>query len=119
MNYAAILHSHALFWLLAVILFVVTVILIKKQKEKPAKIVQMTLRLMYVLTLATGGWLLLQYTTSNTILKGILAVWLIYVMEMITTRSKNGTLTGNLKSFYWIQFAIALIVVLYFGYVVT
>jgi uncharacterized membrane protein SirB2 len=117
MNYAALLHSHALFWALALLLFGVALLLHSKGKKKGAKITQMILRLMYVLLLFTGIYMIVllgfQYML---IIKGILAIGLIYTMEMILVRGSKGTFRGNQRMIYWAAFLILLIVVLILGY---
>ncbi|WP_096440642.1 DUF1516 family protein [Alteribacter populi] len=115
----AMLHTHALGWFVAIILFVVTVILLRTNRSKGAKIVQMTLRLFYVIVIVTGAFMVINNFWWGTGVKALLAVWLIYTMEMISTRMKKGTLDNKGKMIYWSQFGILLIIVLYFGYVVT
>lgn len=117
--YQIFLHSHSLFWLLAVILFLLVVFFHRSAKAKPAKISHMILRLFYILLLITGIGMLLMNLNWATAVKGVLAIWLIYTMEMIGTRMGKGTLTGTFKISFWVQFIIALIVVLYFGFIVT
>ncbi|NJP36781.1 YisL family protein [Bacillus luteus] len=119
LSYDVFLHSHSLFWLVGVILFALITIFYNKGKAKPAKIMHMVLRLMYILLLITGVTMVIMNFYWATAVKGILAFWLIYTMEMIATRTGKGTLTGGFKTNMWIQFAIALVVVLVFGFVVT
>ncbi|MDG5786831.1 YisL family protein [Evansella sp. AB-P1] len=123
----AFLHSHALFWLITIILFLLTVLFIKNGKGKISKIFQMTLRLFYVLVTVTGLFLI--YINDFSLrqgqfhwefyVKGLLAFWLIFVMELITTRMAKGTLKGKGHLLFWGQFIVALLLVLYFGYGVT
>ncbi|SES04341.1 YisL family protein [Salisediminibacterium halotolerans] len=116
MNYSLFLHSHSLFWLIAVVLFGLIAVFISNGKPKPAKIMQMSLRLMYVLLLVTGGIMLLMNFWWANAVKAILAVWLIFVMEMTSTKMSKGLLTAKQKPIWWGQFVIALAAVLYFGY---
>ena len=119
-HYSTFLHSHALFWLVMLILFFLTIVFIKTGKAKAGKIMQMSLRLFYVFVLITGvALVIINGFHWTSIVKSILAIWLIYVMEFISTRSGKGTLVGTAKVAYWAQFIIALVLVLYFGYVVT
>lgn len=117
-HYFAFLHSHTLFWFITLVLFVLTVSFIRGGKGKVSKVLQMTLRLFYVLVLITGGALVLIHMSLLAVIKGALAFWLIFVMEMITNRMAKGTLTGNSKRIFWIQFVVAVVLVLYFGYFV-
>ncbi|MDQ0256526.1 putative membrane protein SirB2 [Evansella vedderi] len=124
--YSGILHTHALLWLLAIVLFFLIVIFLNKGKGKIAKILQMVLRLFYVLLLVTGVILIyindFELRTGfhwESYVKGALAFWLIYVMEMISTRMSKGTLDNRGKLTYWVQFVVAFILVLFFGYVMT
>ncbi|ADU31268.1 YisL family protein [Evansella cellulosilytica] len=117
---AYILHSHALFWFVGIVVFFLTVIFINNGKAKASKILQMVLRLMYVLLLVTGIWLIvLNGFYWSAVVKGLLAIWLIFVMEFISNRMAKGSLSGKGKAIFWIQFIVAFVLVLYFGYVVT
>ncbi|WP_147803531.1 DUF1516 family protein [Alkalicoccus halolimnae] len=117
--YQIFLHSHSLFWLLGVILFVLIAVFYRQGKAKPAKIMHMILRLFYILLLVTGIGMVIMNFYWATAVKGLLAFWLIYTMELIATRSGKGTLTGSTKKSFWIQFVIALVLVLVFGFGVT
>ncbi|PYZ97368.1 hypothetical protein CR205_01830 [Alteribacter lacisalsi] len=119
MNYTAMLHTHTLAWFVMLILFAVTIILLRSGKAKGGKIVQMTLRLFYIFVLVSGGTLLIMNPYWATVVKGILAVLLIFTMERISTGTKKGTLQGSQPMVLWTQFAILSIIVIYFGYFVT
>ncbi|MCA1030996.1 YisL family protein [Bacillus timonensis] len=106
-------HAHITSWLVALILFFVAVSLHKAGKEKGSKIVHMTLRLFYLIIIATGVVLLLGveqlsglYHVKATV--GILAIGL---MEMVLVRTKKGKST-NVS---WILFAIIFVVTVYLG----
>ncbi|AOM82382.1 YisL family protein [Salisediminibacterium beveridgei] len=118
-NYGIFLHSHALFWLIAVVLFLLTTVMIRNGKQKPAKMMQMTLRLVYLLVFGTGLIMIFLVPTVNAIIKGILAFALIFMMELITSRMKKGTLTKQQVPVFWGLFIVLLAVVLYFGYFLT
>ncbi|GGH73110.1 UPF0344 protein YisL [Compostibacillus humi] len=112
-------HMHITSWLLGFILFAIVLILMKQGKEKPAKITQMILRLDYLFILYTGGDLLALYLGSNmgilgeVIVKSLAGVWLIAAMEMVLAKTKkNEPAKGG-----WIQFVIALLLVLILGFV--
>ncbi|ADH98983.1 YisL family protein [Salisediminibacterium selenitireducens] len=118
-HYSIFLHSHALFWLIAIVLFILTTVMIRNGKQKPAKIMQMSLRLVYLLVFGTGLTMIFLVPTTMAIVKGILAFVLIYVMEMISLRMSKGTLTKQMATRLWAAFVVLLVVVLYFGYFLT
>jgi hypothetical protein len=113
------IHGHITAWVLALILFVVALFLYKGAKAKGAKIVHMILRVFYLLIIATGFMILpnifdmtMQYTLLY-ILKLASGIWVIALFEMIL-----GKTAGNRKtSITWIQFVVALALVLYLGFV--
>ncbi|TVP83248.1 MAG: DUF1516 family protein [Alkalicoccus sp.] len=117
--YDIFLHSHSLFFALALISFILVVVFHNKGKAKPAKILHMVLRLLYILLIVTGVAMIIMNPYWATVVKGLLAFWLIFTMEMIGTRTGKGTLTGSMKMSMWIQFALALVLVIVFGYGVT
>ncbi|WP_084405728.1 DUF1516 family protein [Alteribacter aurantiacus] len=117
MNYSAMLHTHSLMWFVMLVLFFVALVLLKNNRPKGAKIVQMSLRLFYILVLVTGGTLLFWNFYLGTAIKGILAIFLIFTMEKISTGTKKGTLQGTQKTIFWVQFVILVIVVVYLGFV--
>ncbi|WP_416151337.1 YisL family protein [Salipaludibacillus sp. HK11] len=117
-QYDIYLHSHALFWFITMVLFVLTVIILKSGKVRLARIVQMSLRGFYILVLISGFALVVKNIWWGSILKGLFAIWLIYVMEMISTRMAKKELTMKSSIFLWIQFIISLLLVLYFGYLI-
>nr|WP_263328373.1 YisL family protein [Neobacillus sp. Marseille-Q6967] len=108
------IHGHITAWVLAVILFVVALFLIKGGKAKGAKIVQMILRVLYLLIIATGVMMLTQVYNIDLmyILKAAVGIWVIGLFEMIISRTANNKKTNV----FWIQFAIAFALVLYLGF---
>lgn len=108
------IHAHMTAWFLALILFFVALGLHKSGKEKGSKIVQMVLRLVYVLILVTGFMLLFGISTISTmyILKAAVGLWVIAMLEMILIRTKK----NEKASILWIQFIIALVLVLALGF---
>ncbi|WP_068676606.1 YisL family protein [Oceanobacillus sp. Castelsardo] len=113
-------HMHITSWVLGFILFIIALVFLNQGKEKPAKIVHMILRLDYLFILYTGGSLLGIYFQSiqmplfaEAITKSVAGIWLIAAMEMILVKKSKGK---PVKSF-WIQFVIALIIVLILGFV--
>lgn len=113
-------HAHITSWAIAIILFVITLALVNKDgKEKAAKITQMVLRVFFILVLLTGLDLFFRYyweLTGNlfaeSIVKSLAGIWVIASMEMIVGKVKKG------KSAFsgWLQFVIALILVLALGF---
>ncbi|WP_078555339.1 DUF1516 family protein [Bacillus alkalicellulosilyticus] len=110
-------HAHASSWAITLLLFFIAYFLIVANKQKPGKIVHMVLRLFYVIMVVSGVGLLINYQFALTFLiKGLLALVLIYFMEMILVRTKKGVLIGKMKTYYWIQFAITAILVVLIGF---
>ncbi len=113
-------HMHITTWVIGIILFVVVLSLVKKEdKAKAAKITHMILRLFYILILLTGLELFFRHyigvtggMLAESIIKSLAGVWLIGAMEMVIVRTKKG------KSAFsgWLQFVIALILVLALGF---
>jgi len=106
-------HIHITAWSVALILFVVSLLLHKSGKDKGSKIVHMVLRLMYLAIIGTGVTML-TYTGLDVMhtLKTLVGLWVIAMLEMIVIRTKKGRKTSIL----WIQFVVALIIVLYLGF---
>lgn len=110
-------HLHITSWALALILLIVTTMLYKQGKTKPAKILHMILRLDYLLILYTGGNLLTLYLDGSTmfseaVLKALIGLWVIVSIEMIAVKTSKGK---PAKSF-WIQFIIGFIIALVLGF---
>ncbi len=109
-------HLHVTAWALAFILFIVVVLLHKSGKAKGAKIVQMILRLDYLLILYSGGTLLAAYFSGpqmgEAIFKGLAGIWVIFAMEMISLKMGREEATKS----WWIQLAIAAILTLILGF---
>ncbi|SHG22359.1 YisL family protein [Ornithinibacillus halophilus] len=112
-------HLHITSWVLAFVLFAVAVILHKKGNAKAGKIVQMILRLDYLLILYSGGHLLGGYlgnatggTLGEVIVKGIAGIWVIAAMEMIAVKTAKDKPTKG----WWIQFVIAVLLTLILGF---
>ncbi|MBT2688989.1 YisL family protein [Bacillus sp. ISL-47] len=109
------IHAHITTWFLALVLFIVALVMHKSGKHKGLKVVHMILRLFYLLIIGTGVWIL---STLNNIdmlyvLKSLVGLWVIAMFEMIIIR----TVKEKKTSILWIQFIIALILVLYLGFV--
>lgn len=108
------IHAHMSAWFLALVLFFVSLGLHKSGKEKGSKIVQMVLRVVYVLILLTGFLLLFGLTniTVMYVLKAAVGLWVISMLEIILIRTKKNEKTSIL----WLQFIVALLFVLYLGF---
>jgi hypothetical protein len=107
------IHAHMTAWFLALVLFFVALGLHKSGKEKGAKIVQMVLRLFYVLILLTGFGLLFSININLMyVLKAAVGLWVIAMLEMILIRTKK----NEKASVLWIQFIVAVLLVLYLGF---
>jgi len=107
------IHGHVTAWVLALILFVVALFLHKSGKEKGFKIVQMILRVLYLVIIATGVGLLLSVYKIDVwyILKAVVGLWIVGLFEMILSRVANNRRTST----FWIQFVVAFVLVLYLG----
>lgn len=102
-------HTHKAFWLVLLILFVLTLIF-RKQKVTP-----MLLRISYLVMLITGISLLVSYKFPlQYTIKGILAVLLIGVLEMVVGRVRRGS-TDKLPLFIGLA-AVLFVIVILFGY---
>ncbi|SER93030.1 YisL family protein [Salipaludibacillus aurantiacus] len=115
-QYDVFLHSHDLFWFITLILFALVLVFLKSGLIKPAKVLQMILRFLYILVFGTGLVLIAMNLWWGSIVKGVLAFWLIYVMEMISTRMSKKELTPWTSFILWIQFFVSFVAVIYFGY---
>lgn len=108
------INDHITAWLLALILFVIALILNKNGKAKGFKVVQMILRVLYLLIIITGGMLL--FSTSHIgllyILKAAVGLWIIGLFEMILMKAAKKDSSVSLR----IQFVIAFLLVLYLGF---
>ncbi|WP_339228804.1 YisL family protein [Oceanobacillus sp. FSL K6-2867] len=113
-------HMHITGWVLGLILFIVAIVMQKQGKAKPAKIVHMILRLVYLFILYTGIVLVLDYFSggyqmpypAEAATKGAAGIWLIAAMEMILVKLGKGKPAKSV----WIQFWIALLIVLVLGF---
>lgn len=106
-------HAHITTWVVALILFAVTVSL-QRQNSPKARMVHMILRVFFLLIVGTGALLLHSIATIPAlyIVKAIVGIWVIGAMEMVVVRANKGKSTKG----FWIQFVIALLLVLYLGF---
>ncbi|WP_062047950.1 DUF1516 family protein [Bacillus sp. JCM 19034] len=109
-------EAHRGSWAILLILFVVAFLLYKLRKDIGAKIVHMITRLFYIIMLVSGIGTLIGYQFPVVlIVKGILALILIYVMEMILVRTKKNTLQQQ-AGIYLGAFALITIIVVLMGF---
>lgn len=88
------LAMHTGSWAFLVILFLVSFFLYKANKNKAGKIVQMILRLFYLIMLVSGVGVLMGYGYPLIyIIKGILAILTIGFMEMALGKAKRNDKT--------------------------
>lgn len=107
-------HAHIATWVVAIILFFVAHSLLKSSgKEKQAKIVQMVLRLFYVLIIVTGIIIAsgLSNFSGEYIGKIILGILTIGMMEMVLSKAKK----GKPAMVAWILFIIILVLTILLG----
>lgn len=106
---------HSSFWMIALTLFFISYILLRRQKVRGQLITHMILRLIYLFVLYTGIRLIIQLNAMPiTLVKGSLALILIALMESILVRGKKGMHIPLL----WILFFIDIVAVFYIGYAV-
>mgnify|MGYP001943119622 CR=1 FL=1 len=111
-------QSHAGSWAITVLLFIVSYVLLKMGKPKGQKVTHMILRLFFVIMVVSGlGMLILYQFPLMYVVKGILAIWLIVMMERILARTEvGGAQTSSPVGKYWIQMVIALLLVVLLGF---
>ncbi|KHF38402.1 hypothetical protein LQ50_21640 [Halalkalibacter okhensis] len=108
-------HAHVDSWWLLIVLFLITYFLLRAGKDKGAKILHMIVRLFYIVMIFSGVVLLFNWNFAIAyVIKAILAIVLIYAMEMILVRTKKGTL-GSKAPMYWGLFVVTLVVVILLG----
>ncbi|MFD2443147.1 DUF1516 family protein [Bacillus sp. CGMCC 1.16607] len=111
-------HAHITSWGLALILFIIAILLQRGGKAKGFKVLQMILRVLYLLILGTGLLLLFKNGMLKTdlslqyIIKAAAGLWIIALFEMILGRVSRNQSTKVL----WIQFIIAFALALYLGF---
>jgi uncharacterized membrane protein SirB2 len=99
-------HAHISTWAVALILFVVAIALQKSGKAKGAKIVSMVLRLFYILIVATGVLLLSKINIDSAyVIKGLMGIVVIGLMEMISVRTRKAKSTTVLWGIFAVALA--------------
>lgn len=109
-------HMHITAWALGIILFFVAYSMYTAGRK--GKGVHMGLRLVYIIIIVTGFLLyqsIMKTATGNMHmwygLKMLVGVWVIAAMEMVLVKTSKKKPAGA----FWIQFIIALVIVLYLG----
>ncbi|WP_028402549.1 YisL family protein [Ectobacillus panaciterrae] len=110
-------HWHITSWMIGIIVFFAAYAMYKNRNPK-AKIVHMIDRLMYIVIIVTGFLLyvpVMKYGSGTDHMwygfKMLAGIWVIGSMEMVLIRTSKGKSTNGA----WIQFVIAILVVLYLG----
>lgn len=105
------IHAHLTSMLLALILFIL--VYVQLGKGKNPKVLQMILRVMYVLIIITGLMIFFGLYEINFlyVLKLIVGLVVIGVFEMLISWKQKGKPTGPM----WIAFVLAFVAVLLLG----
>ena len=106
-------HAHITTWVIALILFLVAISLHKNGKTRGLKVVQMILRLFYLLIIATGVGMLFSMSTISAMywIKATLGVLVIAFFELVLIYTIKKKPTGIL----WTLFILAFVAVVYLG----
>lgn len=106
--------AHITTWVLTLILFLIALGLNKSGKAKGFKILQMIIRVFYLLIILTGGMLLFSvyHISLLYILKAVVGLWIISLFELILIKTGKKERT----TVVWTQFVIAFLLVLYLGF---
>ncbi|MBS4198661.1 YisL family protein [Bacillus sp. FJAT-49732] len=107
-------HAHITTWAIAIILFIVAVMLHKAGNKKATKIVQMILRVFYLLIITTGVILFVRHSSFDPALYGmkfLFGLIVIAMMEMILVRLKRDKNTG----IFWLLLIVSFLITFYLG----
>ncbi|WP_026692614.1 DUF1516 family protein [Peribacillus kribbensis] len=100
-------HTHAGSWAILILLFLISYFASRQ------KITLMIQRLFYLIMLGSGiGMLILGHFNGRYIIKGIAAVILMGIMEMLVARKRKGKKHAG----FWIVFVILLAFILLVAY---
>jgi hypothetical protein len=104
-------HAHLTTIVLTIIIFFITLTLQKKGRN--IKVLQMILRVMYLLTILTGGMLLFSFYKITLLyaIKAVLGLALITFFEIILAVQGK----GRSATLFWILFSVILLVTIYLG----
>lgn len=109
------IFSHVATWIIAIVLFITSIVMVSKGNDKAQKITHMTLRLFYLLIIGSGvGLLFLYQFIGIVIIKSFIGLIVIMAMELVLVRAKKGK---SIKGPFTL-FGLAFILVLYYGYFV-
>jgi len=110
-TFSILLHSHSGSWIVMILLFLLSVIFRKQ------KVTAMVLRLFYLIMLATGISMLVYLDFPTVyVVKGIIAILLIGVMEMLVGRITKGRGNDKAVPVLWIAWVVLLALVVLTGY---
>ncbi|UFJ39551.1 YisL family protein [Brevibacillus humidisoli] len=89
--YNPLIQSHVGAWEVAFVLLIIGYVLYRLDKQKIAKVIQMILRLMYVIIAVSGIWMLLAFRTDDPLyyIKGLLGIATISLAEMAMVRASK------------------------------
>lgn len=112
--YTALIKAHVGSWEVAFVLLIIGYILYRIGKEKAAKGLHMLLRLMLVIILVTGAWMLFQFHATDVYyyIKGVLAIAAFGLMEMGLGRARRQE--GSIG--FFIGALVVLVIVIMLGY---
>jgi uncharacterized membrane protein SirB2 len=112
--YNALVHSHVGAWEVAFVLLIVGYILYRAGKQRIAKILHMILRLMAVIIVVSGVWMLFQFHAADALyyVKGLLGIVTIGLMEMALVRGGKGKPSVG----FFVGALVLLVVVILIGY---
>lgn len=109
------IHLHIGSFIIAFILFFVTIALHKSGNKKGEKIVSMILRLFYLVIIVSGAILLIKAFSIDPVdytLKTLFGIIVIGFMEMVLARMNK----GKKAALFWLLLIISVIIVTYLGY---
>ncbi|GAA4708426.1 DUF1516 family protein [Brevibacillus fulvus] len=106
-----LLHAHVGAWEAAFVLYIIAYILVRLRQNRIAKILHMILRLLFVIIVVSGLWMLFAYMAGEVryYIKGILGLVTIGLIEMTMGRATKGK--ANL-SFFILSLVLFVLVIL-------
>ncbi|KMM38948.1 DUF1516 family protein [Guptibacillus hwajinpoensis] len=109
------LHAHYTAWGLTLIVFMTSYFLMRAGKGKAQNVTHTILRILYILTVVSGMFLVFGYHFwGPSLVKMVVALWLLFSMEMILVRGVKGKTIWA----FWLQFLFAFMLVFFYGYYV-
>lgn len=112
--YNALVQSHVGAWEVALVLLIIGYILYRMDKNKVGKVLHMILRLMFVIIIVSGVWMLFQFRAADVLyyIKGILGIMTVGLMEMSLLRAAKDKPSGG----FFIGALVLLVIVIMIGY---